>query len=405
MTAQQPFELAADIRQCLTENILPYWLKYMTDPDGGYYGRRDGEDRLHPEAERGAILNARILWSFAAAYPLTGDPQHLDAARRAFDYITSRFVDPEFGGVYWSLNPDGTPADTKKQTYAIAFTIYGLAEYARVADEPEAPLALAMSLFRDIEENCLDKDPAGGYLEALTRDWKAIGDMRLSDKDRNACKTMNTHLHILEAYTALHRVAPLPEVKAAVRRLVDIMLHRILDPATHHLGLFFDRDWTRLDAEISYGHDIEASWLILEAAREIASPQDEDFYSQVLDATGRIAMAAMQGYCTDGSMIYERHASGRYDNEKHWWVQAETLVGLLWLAKYHPRYPLAPNPLDLAAKTWEYISRNLLDTERGEWYWSRFADGSINRRDDKAGFWKCPYHNSRMCLQALALLK
>ena len=168
MTAQQPFELAADIRQCLTENILPYWLKYMTDPDGGYYGRRDGEDRLHPEAERGAILNARILWSFAAAYPLTGDPQHLDAARRAFDYITSRFVDPEFGGVYWSLNPDGTPADTKKQTYAIAFTIYGLAEYARVADEPEAPLALAMSLFRDIEENCLDKDPAGGYLEALS---------------------------------------------------------------------------------------------------------------------------------------------------------------------------------------------------------------------------------------------
>ncbi len=395
MTHDQKAALARQLKDCLTDNILPYWLTKMPDPAGGFYGRRDGFDRLDPDAPKGAILNARLLWTFSAAYRALGNPLYREAADRAYDYITAHFIDREHGGVYWSLNPDGSPADTKKQFYAIAFTIYGLAEYYRATGREEA-LAEAVKLFGDIEHHSYDTEK-GGYLEAATRDWEPIDDMRLSDKDANSCKTMNTHLHILEAYTALLRVWRDPALVEAQKRLLDVFLTKIMDPATGHLGLFFDRDWRMADKTISYGHDIEASWLLLEAAEVLG---DAEMYDRVLAATRRIADAALEGYCTDGSMVYERHASGSYDNEKHWWVQAETLVGLLWLAAYHNR----PDAFDKAARTWNYISANLIDRESGEWYWSRLPDRSINRRDDKAGFWKCPYHNSRMCLEALSLL-
>lgn len=395
MNQEQKAALARQMRDCLTENILPYWLELMLDPAGGFYGRRDGLDHLDPEAPKGAILNARLLWTFSAAYRVLGDPCYREVADRAYIYIKDHFIDREYGGVYWSLNPDGAPSDTKKQFYAIAFTIYGLAEYYR-ATECEDALVDAISLFSDIERHSYDLEK-GGYLEAATREWNPIDDMRLSDKDANSCKTMNTHLHILEAYTALLRVWRDPELVEAQRRLLDVFLTRIMDSTTGHLGLFFDRDWHMADKTISYGHDIEASWLLLEAAEVLG---DAEMYGRVLEATRRIADAALQGYCADGSMVYERHASGSYDNEKHWWVQAETLVGLLWLAKYHDR----PEAIDLAARTWDYISANLIDREAGEWYWSRMPDGSINRRDDKAGFWKCPYHNSRMCLEAMSIL-
>lgn len=395
MTQEQKTALASQLGECLTHNILPYWLDRMIDPAGGFYGRRDGFDTLDAKAPKGAILNARLLWTFSAALRHTGNQRYREAADRAYDYIVRHFIDREFGGVYWSLNPDGTPADTKKQFYAIAFTIYGLAEYYRATGREEA-LEEAIVLFDDIERHSYDPEK-GGYLEAATREWNPIDDMRLSDKDANSCKTMNTHLHILEAYTALLRVWPFPTLVEAQKRLLDVFLTRIMDSFTGHLGLFFDRDWHMTDKTISYGHDIEASWLLLEAAEVLG---DAEMYERVLKATRRIADAALQGYCFDGSMVYERHASGSYDNEKHWWVQAETLVGLLWLAKYHGR----PEALDLAALTWNYISANLIDREAGEWYWSRLPDGTVNRRDDKAGFWKCPYHNSRMCLEALSIL-
>lgn len=404
MKIQQPYELREEFRDVLTNNILPYWMKLMTDPHEGYYGRRDGCDKLHPEAERGVILNARILWTFSAVYQALGDQEYLDAARRSFEYIENRFIDRNYGGVFWSLNPDNTPADTKKQTYALAFTLFGLAEYYRASGDADA-LGLAIELFGTMESHCRDH-VNGGYIEALTRDWKPIDDMRLSDKDWNAAKTMNTHLHVLEAYTALHRAAPYGELRTSIRELIDLFLTKIINPTNHHQGLFYTADWKRLDNEISYGHDIEASWLLLEAAREIEHDQPEGFYNTVLDATRHLALAALEGYCTDGSMIYERHGNGHYDDEKHWWVQAETVVGLLWLAKYHENNlkSLPEHPADLAMKTWRYIADNLVDNYMGEWYWSRMPDGSVNRRDDKAGFWKCPYHNSRMCLQAMEIL-
>ena len=384
-----------ELYDCLTDNILPYWRDKMTDSDGeGYYGRRDGYDRLHPDAERGAILNGRILWTFASAYKAMGNPADLAAAQRAYGYIRDYFVDKEFGGVYWSVNADGTPADTKKQFYALAFMIYGLSAYYDVTADKEA-LDLAISLFRCVETYSRDRE-RGGYIEATTRDWQPIADMRLSEKDANTSKTMNTHLHILEAYTALLKVWRTPELVEAQRSLIEAFLDRIIDRETNHMRLFFDDDWHASDSTISYGHDIEASWLLLEATVELG---DEAMIERVKGATLKLALASLEGYRPDGSMIYERHSSGELDMERHWWVQAETVVGLLWLAKYHDR----PEARKLAECTWRYISENLLDEECGEWYWSRLADGSINRRDDKAGFWKCPYHNGRMCLEALKL--
>ena len=374
----------------LTENILPYWMEKMVDPRGGFYGRRDGHDRLDPDAVKGAILNARILWTFSAAYRVLRRPEYLEMATRARDYIMKHFIDREHGGAFWSVNADGTPCDTKKQFYAIGFIIYGLSEYYRVTSDDES-LCLAMDLFHVIEKHSRDR-VKGGYIEATTREWEPIADMRLSDKDANSSKTMNTHLHIIEGYTALLRVTRDPEVEEATRYLLRLFLDKIENPRTHHLTLFFDDDWNKVDDTESYGHDIEASWLLLETAQVIGDP---DLIKETLDHTLHIARAGLQGRCYDGSMVYERHASGHYDNDKHWWVQAEDVIGQLYLAAFH-NYP---EETAKAYESWRYIADNLVDPE-GEWYWSRRgADSSVNRDDDKAGFWKCPYHNSRMCLE------
>lgn len=383
-------QFSKDLIDNLTENILPYWMGKMVDPRGGFYGRRDGHDRLDPDAVKGAILNARILWTFSAAYRVLRRPEYLEMATRARDYIMEHFIDREHGGAFWSVNADGTPCDTKKQFYAIGFIIYGLSEYYRVTSDDES-LCLAMDLFHVIEKHSRDR-VKGGYIEAATREWEPIADMRLSDKDANSSKTMNTHLHIIEGYTALLRVTRDPEVEEATRYLLRLFLDKIENPRTHHLTLFFDDDWNKVDDTESYGHDIEASWLLLETAQVIGDPA---LIKETLDHTLHIARAGLQGRCYDGSMVYERHASGHYDNDKHWWVQAEDVIGQLYLAAFH-NYP---EETEKAYESWRYIADNLVDPE-GEWYWSRRgADSSVNRDDDKAGFWKCPYHNSRMCLE------
>lgn len=386
-----------ELEQCLNDNIMRYWADRMVDPAGGFYGRRDGYDRLDPEAPKGAILNARILWSFSAAYRLTGRQEYADLALRARDYIRDRFIDSEYGGVYWSLNADGTPLATRKQFYAIAFTIYGLSEHYRATGNTKS-LELAKALFHDIENHSRDYEK-GGYIEAETRDWQPIADMRLSDKDDNASKTMNTHLHIMEGYTSLLRVWRDPELLDATTRLLKIFLGPMLDSATGHLGLFYDNNWNRQDNIQSFGHDIEASWLMMETAQVIG---DESLYLETLATTERIALAALEGRKADGSMVYERHADGSLDEDLHWWVQAEDVIGQLYLAAYHDK----PGFIAKAEESWRYISDNLLDRENGEWYWSRLGseDHPINRKDDKAGFWKCPYHNSRMCIESIETL-
>ena len=388
-------QLAAEARAELTRDILPFWAERMQDGRGGFHGRIDGEGRLISDAPRGAILNARILWTFASAFRVLGNPAWRTVADRAYLQIRDRFFDPEFGGVYWSLDASGRPLDTRKQFYAIAFALYGLAEYYRATGVEEA-LSLAVRLYRDIEAHSRDRIK-GGYLEAAQRDWSPIADMRLSAKDRNDAKTMNTHLHILEGYTALLRVWPDAGLRESLSALLELFLGRIVRP-DGHLGLFFDENWVSQAETLSYGHEIETSWLLIEAAEVLGDP---DLSAQVQACSMRLAEAALEGLQGDGSLIYEADpAAGTVDAERHWWVQAETVVGCLYQAR------LCGGDLvwqERALACWAYI-RNHLICPGGEWYWSIRPDGTPNTTDDRAGFWKCPYHNGRMCLEVLEKL-
>ena len=385
--------LRSEMEHELTAGILPFWMEKMTDHEqGGFYGRIDGEDNLHTDAPKGAILNARILWTFSAAYRLLRKPEYLAVASRAKHYIIDRFYDNDFGGVYWSLNAKGEPLDTKKQIYAQGFAIYGLGEYARATGDSEA-LEYAIRLFNLIEEHSFDRE-RNGYIEAFTRDWQPIGDMRLSDKDENTSKTMNTHLHILEPYANLYRTWKDTRLETQLRNMIDLFIGKILNKETYHLDLFFDNDWHTDGNIISYGHDIEASWLIHEAALVLG---DERLLPEVEHIIRNIADAADEGLNPDGSMIYESIAGKPADRELHWWVQAENVVGHVNLYQHFGDQAA----LDTAARCWQFIKDRLIDHENGEWHWSLMPDGTVNRRDDKAGFWKCPYHNGRMCMEII----
>ena len=387
-------QLRNEMRSELENNILPFWMNKMEDnEEGGFYGQITGEDELKPEASKGAILNARILWTFSSAYRLLKKPEYLETATRAKRYLIDRFYDPQYGGIYWELDYKGNPLDTKKQIYAIGFAIYGLSEYARATGDEEA-LAYAQQLFDVIEQHSFDSEQ-NGYVEALTRDWQPIEDMRLSDKDENEKKTMNTHLHILEPYTNLYRVWKDEQLERQLRNLIEVFITRILDPQTGHLNLFFEEDWTNKYRIYSYGHDIEASWLIHEAALVLGDPE---VLKRIEPIIIRIAQAADEGLNPDGSMIYENFLDKqKIDRELHWWVQAENVVGHINLYQHFGD----TEALDTAVRCWEFIKTKLIDREHGEWHWSLLPDGTVNRRDDKAGFWKCPYHNGRMCMEVI----
>lgn len=378
----------------LVSNILPFWMEKMTDEvHGGFYGRITGMDELKPEAEKGAVLNARILWTFSAAYRLLRKPEYLEVATRAKRVIIDHFYDSEFGGVYWSLDNENRPLDTKKQIYALGFAIYGLSEYARATDDKEA-LDYAIRLFGSIERHSFDA-LKNGYCEALTCEWGEIADMRLSAKDANECKTMNTHLHILEPYTNLFRVWKDAQLEKQLRNLISIFVDKILNIKTGHLDLFFNEDWVSKYRIVSYGHDIEASWLIHEAALVLG---DKEVLAKVEPLVEYIAAAADEGLMSDGSMIYETFLDKKQDEaDRHWWVQAENIVGHVNLYQ-HFGDEVA---MQKALRCWEFIKKNLIDYKNGEWHWSVRIDGTINTDDDKAGFWKCPYHNGRMCMEVM----
>ena len=384
-----------EVREVLEDNILRFWIERMQDEEhGGFYGRIDNNNVLYADADKGAILNARILWTFSAAYRVLGKSEYLKIATRAKRYFIDHFIDPEYGGVYWSLDYKGQPKDTKKQFYAIGFAIYGLSEYARATNDQEA-LEQAINLYRCVEEHALDKE-YNGYIEAMTRNWQPIDDMRLSEYDANYPKSQNTHLHIIEPYANLYRVWPSKELEASLRNIIGIFTDRILNPETHHLDLFFEMDWTRGAGQLeSYGHDIECSWLMHEAALVLG---DQKVLNKVEPIVQTVAKASEKGLNPDGSMIHEANlTAGTKDDDLHWWVQAEAVVGFYNIYQhFHDEAAL-----EKALRCWQYIKENLIDYQHGEWYWSRHRDGSLNTVDDKAGFWKCPYHNGRMCLEMI----
>ena len=386
----------------LLSGILPFWLDRTIDEEhGGFLGQIANDLTVDPHAAKGLILNARILWTFSKAYSVYKKPAYLAAASRAYEYLCQYFWDDEFGGVYWMVDFQGRPADTKKRIYGQAFTVYALAEFANATGEPE-PIDRAVSLVSQIELAGHD-DAHRGYFETYERDWTLAMDQRLSTVDMDEKKSMNTHLHMLEAYATLLRHHEDATVRIRLRELIEVFLKHIIDPSTHHFILFFDEGWRPRSNKISFGHDIEGSWLLCEAAEVLG---DADLLARVRAQAVKMAQAVYeQGLDADGGLLYEAEKTAEgpaeiVDTDKHWWPQAEAVVGFL------NAYELSGELhfLHAAERSWEFIEKHIIDHERGEWFWLVSRAGVPNAKQDKVGPWKCPYHNSRTCFEVMERL-
>jgi len=388
-----PAEILAEFH-----NILSYWARFTVDPlRGGFVGKIDQDNQAEELAARGSVLNTRILWTFSAAYCFTKNPHHLELADRAYQYILNYLTDPEFGGLYWSVDHLGRPLDDHKQVYAQAFGIYAMSEYYRASKNAQA-LEQALEWYKLIEEHSRDKKH-GGYIDAFARNWSYLEDKRLSEKDENASKTMNTHLHIVEAYANLFEVWSNALLKSDIISLLNIFDKKIIHKPSYHLGLFFSDEWQMDDSLISYGHDIEAAWLLQSCAESI---RDEAAITTSKNNAIRITDAAMEGLDDDGGLWYEYNTiTNERIDEKHWWPQAEALVGLCnaWQLTKDTVYKTA------LLKNWNFIRHHILDITYGEWYWGLDKNKNKMAGQDKVGFWKCPYHNSRACLELIRRLK
>ncbi len=385
-------DLKEEIHQELIR-LLDYWSSEVIDTrHGGFLGRIDHFGEIDLSAPKGIVLNARILWTFSSAYRITGIEKYKEAANRAYNYLMTHFWDQQNGGFVWEVDFQGRKSNVRKQTYAQGFGIYALAEYNRACANVEA-LEYARQLFYILETRVHD-NKFGGYVEALSNDWSKLDDMRLSPKDDNTPKSMNTHLHILEPYTNLFRVWPDKKLKESIENLLVIFHNKIIDPKTGHFNLFFDTNWSVKSSIVSYGHDIEGAWLMHEAALTI---RDFEIIKEVRKTAIKLVDVTLnEGTDVDGSLYNEKHGN-ILDKEKHWWPQAEALVGLLdaYSINGQIRY------LEEFVKIWTFIKEKLIDTKNGEWYWRVDMNGTPITTDDKVGFWKCPYHNCRALMEIL----
>ncbi len=392
-TADRLAALGLAARRELHTGILPFWANRDIDREhGGFFGRIMADGRPDPNSGKGGVLNARILWSFSAAQRRWPDERTRQMADRSFDYLLGHFWDPDYSGLYWELDNLGDMLVGRKQTYCQAFGIYGLAEYFRATGVAEA-LDRAKRLFEDVEAHALDPE-SGGYWEARGRAWEPIADVRLSDIDMNAPFSMNTHLHLLEAYTGLVRIWDEPRPRERLRALLGIMLDRVLDAETGHLILFHDAQWRPMSKLMSYGHDIEASWLLCEAADVLA---DEPLAARARTAALRLADGVLaRGYDRDnGGVYYEESPDGHVNTNKDWWPQAEAVVGFLNAASLSGRGEF----IDAALRTWDLIDARIIDRAGGEWFTRVTGEGAPLPGLDKVDFWKCPYHNTRAMLE------
>jgi len=389
--------LKKELTDNLTTNILPFWSSKMVDKaNGGFYGRINSNNQVFPDEEKGGILNARILWTFSSAYRVTKDTAYLHLASYSKDYILNHFIDREFGGAYRTVTAKGEPSDTRKQTYTQSFFIYGLAEYYRATGDKKA-LNYAIDIYKAFEKYALDKE-SNGYFEVFSREWVRTHDKLISEKSEKDEKTMNTHLHVMEAYSGLYRVWPDKELAGRLRNLIEIFLDKIVDKKTSHLICFLDRNWLGTSAIDSYGHDIEASWLLYEAA---ALLNDHVLLSRVKEISLKIANASAEGLQPDGSMLDEKdRETGHTRSVRSWWPQAETVVGNVnaWELNGDSRY------IERAVSNWNYTKKYFVDNKNGGWH-SSVAENGLPGNGDKGGFWVCPYHNARMCLEIIERVK
>lgn len=375
------------------KNILDYWMKYTLDTEfEGFIGEVNHSNSQVKDSDKGVVLNSRILWTFASAYNFLKDEEYLVIAKRAYEYLIKYFWDKKYEGVYWNLTYDGQVLDGRKQIYAQGFAIYGLSEYYKATNNKEA-LCYSIKLFQLIENYSFDEEN-GGYLEALARNWEPLEDMRLSLKDDNEPKSMNTHLHIIEPYANLYKVWKDPILKRQIKGLIETFLDKIIDSKTSHFNLFFDMDWSVKSNLISYGHDIEGAWLLCEAAEVIG---DEKLLKRVEEiAIKMIDVTIEEGLATDGSLLYEKDLStNKVETDRHWWVQAEAMVGFVnaWQISKNNLY------LDKMVDIWNFIEEKQIDNDGGEWFLRVDNQGEPVKFDEKAGFWKCPYHNTRALME------
>ncbi|MCL2209937.1 MAG: AGE family epimerase/isomerase [Treponema sp.] len=383
--------------QMARENILPFWHNMADREHGGFFGEADFYGKINKTTDKGCILNSRILWTFSAAYRLFNDEIYKDCAMHAREFLKSAFYDKEYGGLYWLTDNSGKPLQTRKQFYNIAFGIYALSEHYLACGD-NSSLELAMDLFGTTEKYGYDKE-AGGYIEACARDWEEISDFRLSGKDLNSPKSMNTNLHVLEAYTTLLTASKDARVKKALEGLLRITFDKIVG-GSRHFELFFDMNWKPLSREVSWGHDIEGSWLMYEAALALG---DEKITGEAKDTAVAIADVIHSAAIDSGKggLLSGLDEKGKLLAKKEWWPQAEAVVG------FYNAYQLSGEQkfFDAACGIWEYIKNYFTDRENGEWFNELSPDNIPDVKMPKAGFWKCPYHNARTCFEIIKRMK
>ncbi len=382
----------------LTGNILPFWMTKAVDRvHGGFHGTVTNDLRVDDTVPRAAVVCARALWTFSAAFRRFGDPAYVATAKWAYDDLMRTFWDPEHGGVYWLVDSDGRPVSDRKLFYAQAFAIYGLSEYFRATSEKDA-LECAMGLFQLLEQHGHDA-VRGGYIEGCSRDWGSLSDMRLSPDEPHARKSMNTSLHLLESFTSLLRVSDDPPLRRRHRELIELFIQRIVDPNTGHLRLFFDDAWRSLAESVSFGHDIEASWLLTEAANVQG---DADLAAAARESALDLAEAVLQeGVDADGSLFGASGPHGIVGTHKDWWPQAEAVIG------FHNAFELSGDPRfrQRARESWDYIRNHFVDRTRGGWFARLHQDGTPDPTSVKVGPWNCPYHSARLCLEMMTRLE
>jgi cellobiose epimerase len=377
-------------------DIHKFWSESMVDNRyGGFLPGMNTIRQVDEKGQKGVVLNARILWAFSTL-SIHHDPSCRTLAERAFRYLMEYFRDPEYGGYYWTVTFDGKPGQSRKQVYAQAFVLYGLVEYYTLTQDPKI-LDLAREVFELIEQKCLDPD-SGGYIEAFSQDWSMLSDWRLSNKDLNEPLSLNTHLHILESYTALYRISPEKTVIVAIKRLHNLLSTHFFR-SDGHLNLFFNRQWEPIGNLISFGHDIEATWLIQESVNILPTITQPDPIINWIRKSCRVFLN--EALLPDGSSRYETDpSSGHDDRDRHWWVQAEGMIGML------NAYGNEPDPrfLEASWRLWTFIISKMKDPVTLEWFWKIDPDGRVFPGDSLAGFWKCPYHNTRACLEGIKRL-
>ncbi len=392
-----PDESAKAFRREVKKNILPYWIMKTKDTvNGGFYGAISNKGKVNEQADRSMVLNSRILWTFSRAYQVFHEEKYLLTAKRAYRYINEHFWDDEYGGFYWSVGYQGKVTDPGKQIYAEAFGIYSMVEYYKATGNKEG-LEKAKKTFRLMEKHSHD-DEHGGYFEAFERDWTLSDDIRIGGKQMKTLKSMNTHLHVLEAYTNLYRVWRSDEVEKRIREMNDIFLEHIINRENHHFHLYFNEEYEVLSEEISYGHDIEGTWLLYEAAEVL---RDGKLKEQIRKVALNMADATLEeGLDPGGGLIYEASPEGVTNSDKSWWPQAESVVG------FYNAFQLSGKEKFRKAsfRGWEFIQKNLIDKQYGEWFHRVSREREHYPDDMKVSAWKGPYHNSRMCFEMIERL-